>query len=218
MTITPDSVRELLSSEDYGHRLSALNQMRQLDPAIAFELVQVAVQDSNARVRYGAISQFATLGHQNRALSLQVLRNSLLTDKEMDVRAAAADSIAALKLTEAFDDLALVYHELNEWLVRFSIIAALGELGDPRAFELLAEALGSEEELIRTAAIGSLGELGDRRAIPLLMPYSTHPDWQIRHRIAQAFVRLGGEEVRSALETLAQDSEAVVAQAAQSAL
>ncbi len=47
----------------------------------------------------------------------------------MDVQAAAADSIAALKLTEAFEDLQQLYHTTSEWLVKLSIIAALGEMG-----------------------------------------------------------------------------------------
>ncbi|MFM7530519.1 MAG: HEAT repeat domain-containing protein, partial [Nodosilinea sp.] len=55
MTITPDSVRTLLHSEDYGDRIKAVNQLRQLDPAAAFDLVQLAAHDSNARVRYAAI-------------------------------------------------------------------------------------------------------------------------------------------------------------------
>lgn len=218
MTITPDSVREMLSSEDYGDRLTALNQMRQLDPTIAFELAQAAATDPNARVRYGAVSQISTLGNQDRAKALEILRDRLFTDKEMDVRAAAADSIGALKLTEGFDALSEVYHQLDDWLLRFSIIAALGELGDPRGFELLQEALNSDQELVKTAAIGSLGELGDRRAIALLLPYATDADWQVRHRVAQALGELGGEEVHSALEQLAQDEVEAVAQIAKSAL
>ncbi|HIK55603.1 MAG TPA: HEAT repeat domain-containing protein [Synechococcales cyanobacterium M55_K2018_004] len=214
MTITPDSVQELLSSEDFGQRLRAVNQMRQLDPAIAFRMIQTATADSNARVRYAAVSQLSTLGGQDLDVSLKLLRDRLLTDKEIDVRAAAADAIGALKLTAAFDDLKQVYHEIEEWLLQFSIIAALGELGEPRSFELLEEALGSTNELVKTAAIGSLGELGDRRAIPLLMPYVTHPDWQVRHRVVQALGRLNGEDVRSTLEQMANDPSEAVAQEA----
>jgi len=89
------------------------------------------------------------------------------------------------------------------WLKSFSIIATLGELGDPRSFELL-KALTSENDLVQTAAISSLGDLGDMQAIPLLVPYATHPDWQIRYRVVQALNRLGGQK-HSTLETLAND-------------
>ncbi|MGL4377233.1 MAG: HEAT repeat domain-containing protein, partial [Microcoleaceae cyanobacterium] len=62
MSITPESVQELLSSEDFGDRLRAVNQFRQLEEPIAFELAQRAMGDKNARVRYTAVCQMATLG------------------------------------------------------------------------------------------------------------------------------------------------------------
>ncbi len=217
MSVTPESVRELLNSEDFGQRLSAVNQFRQLDPAIAFDLVQVAIQDANARVRYSAVSQLANLGQQDPNLSLNLLR-TYLQDPEPDVQAVAADAIGALHLKEAFEDLQQLYHSTSEWLVQFSIIAALGELGDPRSFELLQSALDSDNELVKTAAVGSLGELGDPRALPLLIPYASDQDWQIRYRVVQALSRLEGPEARAALETLSRDEVEPVAQEAKTHL
>ncbi|WP_416672422.1 phycobilisome degradation protein NblB [Egbenema bharatensis] len=218
MSITPESVQELLSSDDFGQRLSAVNQLRQLDPQVAFEMIQSAIVDSSVRVRYAAVSQMSTLGHQNPALSLEVLRRCLLEDPETDVQAAAADSLGALKLTEAYDDLAMLYHQTSEWLVKFSIVAALGEMGDPRSFDLLSTALQSDNELVQTAAIGSLGELGDHRALPLLLPFVDNPDWQIRHRVAQALSHFDSPDARSALERMAQDEVDLVAHGAKAYL
>jgi HEAT repeat protein len=214
MSITPESVQELLSSDDFGQRLSAVNQLRQLDPQIAFDMIQTAIVDSSVRVRYAAVSQMATLGHQNPTLALEVLRRCLLEDPEPDVQAAAADSLGALKLTEAYDDLERLYHQTSEWLVKFSIIAALGELGDSRSFGLLSTALESDNELIQTAAIGSLGELEDERALPLLLNFVSHPDWQIRHRVAQALSHFDHSDAQAALAKLAQDEMEPVAQEA----
>jgi HEAT repeat protein len=218
MSVTPESVQELLSSEDFGHRLSGVNQLRQLDPSIAFDLIQPIVVDRNVRVRYAAVSQLSSLGQQNRSAALEILRRALTEDPEPDVQAAAADSIGALKLTEAFEDLQQLYHRSSEWLVQFSVIAALGELGDPRSFDLLETALQSENELVKTAAIGSLGELGDDRAVSLLLPHISDPDWQIRYRVAQALSHFNQPEVQSALEQLSQDEMQAVAQEAQSYL
>ncbi|MEB3358608.1 MAG: HEAT repeat domain-containing protein [Synechococcales bacterium] len=218
MDVTPESVKTLLESEDYGDRLSAVNQMRYLDVAAAFELIQLAIADINPRVRYAAVSQLSSLGSQNIAATERILRNCLLRDADPDVRAAAADSVGALKLTSAFDDLQVLYGGTSEWLVKFSIVAALGELGDPRGFEILEDAITSDNELIRTVAIGSLGELGDRRAIPILISYASSDDWQIRHRVAQALSRIGGTEVEPTLQTLAADTAAPVAQEAKSYL
>lgn len=218
MSVTPESVKQMLSSEDLGDRLRAVNQIRELEPAIAFELAQAAINDRNARVRYSAVSQMDTLGGQDLSTALSVLRDRLLNDPEPDVQAAAADCLGALKLTEAFEDLQQLYHTTPEWLVKFSIIATLGELGEPRSFELLKEALTSGNDLVQTAAISSLGELGDMEAIPLLIPYATNPDWQIRYRVVQALNRLGAPEAHSTLEALANDEVEAVAQEARNSL
>ncbi|MEH1865460.1 MAG: HEAT repeat domain-containing protein [Nostoc sp.] len=218
MSITSESVKQLLSSEDLGDRLRAVNQIRQLEPTVGFELIQTAISDRNSRVRYSAVSQMDTLGTQDLQLSLDILRDRLLHDSEVDVQAAAADCIGALQLHDAFEDLKEVYYKTDEWLIQFSIIATLGALGDPRAFELLKEALSSETELVQTAAISSFGELGNLEAVPLLAPYATNPDWQMRYRVVQALTLLGGAEAKSILETLANDEVEAIATEAKNSL
>lgn len=217
MTITPESVKTLLESTDLGDRLRAVNQIRTLEPAIGFELLLDAVEDTNPRVRYAAVSQLSSLGHQDRKKTLTLLRDRL-SDSEPDVQAAAADSIGALQLTEAFGDLQALYESTQEWLVKFSIVAALGELGDSRSFALLEDAIKAPNELMQMAAIGSLGELGDPRAIGLLIARASDPDWQIRYRVAQALAHFQTPEVRSTLEKLAHDETDQVAQEAKSGL
>lgn len=218
MTITPESIKDLLASEDFGDRIRGLNQLRQIEPKLAFELVKPKITDKNTRVRYAAVSQLDTLGQEDTATALAILRDRLFNDPEADVQAAAADAIGGLKLTEAFDDLANVYHQTEEWLVQFSIIAALGEMGDVRGLELLKEALDSNNNLLQTAAIGSLGELGDTSAISWLIPFADNEDWQIRYRLVQALGRLGGELARSTIERLTEDEMEQVAQEAKNNL
>ncbi len=218
MSITPESVQELLQSEDFGDRIKGINQLREIEPQVAFELIKPLVSDRNTRVRYAAVSLFDTLGKEDLTTSLDILRDRLYNDSEPDVQAAAADALGGLKLTEAFEDLVDVYQKSSDWLIQFSIIATLGELGEPRSFELLKEALTSENNLVQTAAISSLGELGDRRAIPILLPFADNDDWQVRHRLTQALGRLGGEEVYPTLEQLAGDEVELVAQEAKNNL
>jgi len=218
MSITPESVQQQLTSEDFSDRLRGLNQLRQLDPAIAYTLIKPRLVDSNTRVRYAAVSQFATLGQQDLDEALPLLLDLLHNDPEIDVKAAAADAIGGLKLASAFADLQQVYQQTNEWLLRFSIVAALGELGNTSALEFLADALQADEDLVRMAAISSLGELGDFRAIPLLLPFVEHDDWQVRYRLVQALANLGGAEATAALKTLANDTFNQVAQEAQTCL
>ncbi|MBE9228788.1 HEAT repeat domain-containing protein [Phormidium sp. LEGE 05292] len=218
MTITPDSVQKLLRSEELSDRLRAVNQLRQLDRSNAFKLVQIPIKDSNSRVRYAAVSQLDILGWENLETSLQILRDRLLNDSEVDVQAAAADCLGALQLKETLTDLEQAYHNTSEWLLQMSIIAALGEMGDIQAFNLLEEALQSKVDLVKTAAISSFGELGDLRAVPLLSHYSKDPDWQTRYRVVQALSRLGSPEALAVLQTMTNDEVEQIAKEAKNSL
>lgn len=214
MNVTSETVQNLINSQDFGDRLKGINALRKLPPSQAFVLIQPLVTDQNSRIRYIAVSQLSTLGKENLDLTLELLRDRLLNDSEIDVKAAAADAIGGLKLTVAFEDLKQVYQNTDQWLLQFSIVAILGELGDPRAFDLLQEVLKSENALLQTTAIASLGELEDQRAIPLLLPFVNHEDWQLRHRLAQALKHFNNPEVKEALQILAEDTAQPVAQEA----
>ena len=214
MDITPESVEANLNSNEFERRIRGINQLRLLDRDVAFKLVQPLVTDPNARIRYAAVSLFDLLGGQDLTTSLEILRDRLYNDSEVDVKAAAADAMGGLKLQESFADLEQVYYQSSDWLIQMSIVATLGELGHPKGFDLLSEALASSNELIASAAISSLGELGDLRALPLLASMIDHPDWQVRYRLTQSIHSLGGKEAQEALKSLTNDPHEEIAQTA----
>jgi HEAT repeat protein len=214
---TPETALALLNSEAFSDRIQGINVLRELAAADAFPLLVPVLADSNVRVRYAAVSLLASVGQVDLPQSLELLRAGL-KDPEMDVVAAAADAIAGLRLHDGYPDLRELYQENTDWIVRFSIVSALGELGDPRGFEILEHAIASQDVLLVPAAIGALGELGDPRAIPLIVPYVTDADWQVRHRVLQALLRFNTPETKAALQTLAQDAEGRIAEQAQQAL
>ncbi len=210
MSITKESVQTLLSSTDFGDRLRGVNQLRELDRAVSFEMVQPIVQDSNVRVRYAAMSQLSSLGHENPTRTLEMLRVGI-KDPEADVQAAAADCIGALHLVEAYPELKQLYISTSDWIVQMSIVATLGELGEPLAIEILESAINSGTELLIVSAIGALGELKDERAIAILEPFAKNPDSQIRYRVAQALAYFPDSiEAKAILNTMVNDSEALV--------
>ncbi len=210
MSITAESVQTLLHSADFGDRLRGVNQLRELDRAVAYEMIVPMVQDSNVRVRYAAMSQLSSLGQENPAKTLELLRVGM-RDAEADVQAAAADCVGALHLVEAFPELQQLYVSTPHWIVQMSIVATLGELGDPRAIELLDSAINSGTELLVVSAIGALGELRDDRAIALLQPFAQDPDSQIRYRVAQALAYFpNSSEAKAVLSTMTRDTEALV--------
>lgn len=213
-----DRLLAQLQAEDLGERLRAINQARPLPPEQALEVLWRGCEDTNARVRYAAVSQLGTLTLPDPSLPLPLLLGLLKQDPEFDVRAAAAAALGDLKQPQVLPDLLQAYQAEPEWLAQFSIIAALGELGNPEAFETLAQALSTGNELIRTAAAAALGDLADPRAIPVLVSRLTDPDWQLRYRITLALARIGGEATRPGLTQLASDPVEQVATQAQQAL
>jgi HEAT repeat protein len=216
--LTMAVLQERLGDSELGVRMAVLNQSRHLSDGERWQLMQKAATDTNARIRYAAISQMATLGHVDETTAADVLGTALRQDPEMDVRAAAADALGALKVQAALPLLAEAFTNTQDWLLQFSVIAALGELGNPEAFDLLEQATGHSNELVRIAALGALGELGDVRAVPILLGFVHDPDWQIRHRVAQALGAFHQPETFRALEQLQQDSSTQVAEAAQVAI
>ncbi len=218
MSVTPADVQPLLISENLGDRLTGVNLLRQLDPAIAFELIQPLVTDTNERVRYAAVSQLDPLGRQDPVIALSLLRDRLQNDPEIDVKAAAADVIGGLQLTQAYDDLKQLYHQTSDWLLQLSIIATLGELGEPKGIELLEDALQSDNGLVRISAVSALGELGSIEAIPLLVQLVKDEDWQVRYRLVQALGKLGGKEAQEALKILTEDPMEQVAKEAKESI
>jgi HEAT repeat protein len=204
MSNLSEATQALLTSEDFGSRLRGIDQLRRLDPAVAFAAVRGLTTDRNTRVRYAAVSMLASIGQVDRSASLELLRAGLV-DKEPDVQAAAADALGGLKLTEAYDDIRQLYESTRDWIVQFSLVAALGEFGDPRGFDLLEDAIRSDNELLCTAAIGSLGELGDPRGVALIVPFADHEDWQIRYRVVQALSNFATPEAHAAMARLAND-------------
>ena len=218
MSFTPETIQKDLNSDDFGDRLRGVNQLRELDPKVAFPMIVPLIQDPHVRVRYAAVSQLDTLGVVDPEKSLELMRERLQNEPEADVKAAAADVIGALKLTDGYEDLVQLYNSTTDWMVRMSIVAGVGVLGDPRGFELLKEALATPEPLVQLAAVSAFGDLGDPAAIELLLPFVQNDDWQIRQRLVQALSRFDAPEATHALETLAQDKAEPVANYAKDCL
>ncbi len=207
------AIQQLLTSTEVGDRLQGLNQLRLLEPEVAFRLIEPLIQDKNSRIRYAAVSQLASLGQVNPTQAQDLLRDRLLNDTETDVRAAAADAMAALQLPFVLEDLEMAYRSTNDWLLQFSIIAALGALGNPAAVGLLTEALSSSQELVMLAAIGSLGELKQPETVEILRRFVDYPDWQVRQRLAIALGQIGTLEAKELLEQMQSDSAQTVVEA-----
>jgi HEAT repeat protein len=210
MTPTPESVRALLASENFGDRLRGVNHLRELDKKIAFELLQPAIQDSNTRVRYAAVSLMDTVGDADLPKSLEILQ-ACLQDPEYDVKSAAADALGGLKLTAAIPELIELYHNTNEWLLQLSIVASLGAMPDPRSLQLFAESIASEVELVRMTTVQAIGDMAVPAGVDILRQVVAEPDTQIRFRVAEALGKIGDPAAKELLAGMSNDVDPQVA-------
>lgn len=200
MSESDGSIEGLLGSQSSLERIRGVNR---IDEYGTFsdqveQLAHMSCEDGDNQVRYSAISRLASVKRDSLSpdqvtLILDCVRRVLTTDREVTCQAGAADVITALKLSEAFDDLINRYKTSTDWVLKFTILAGLGEMGDERSFDFLKEVIdndGDGETLLLTAAIGSLGELGDKRGLPIVEKYLEHEDLPLRERAKIAVDRL----------------------------
>lgn len=194
---TDPPVAEQLASADFLERIRGINRIEEISTTSdrVSALVPMATEDPIQQVRYAAIARISNFDHeelssQDAEKVLAAARFVLLNDKEPSCQSGAADLIAGLKLSDGFDDLVDTFNRTTDWMLKFSIAAGLGEMGDPKAFGFLTEILEDNKEgqdlLLITAALGALGELGDKRGIPVIEKYLENEDASIRERASIA--------------------------------
>lgn len=122
-----------------------------------------------------------------------------LADSGDDVQWFAVRALGQLKAPEALEPLIEVMKTSGNNGVRADAAEALGEIGDPRAFDALHEALGDETSLVRAAVAKALGNLGDTRAIPALLRLIGDDGFDSRRYAAYALAKFDDPRVAPAL-------------------
>lgn len=204
MAAADPPVPEQLTSDDFLDRIRGINRIEEISGISnrLSALIPIATEDPNQQVRYAAISRISNFDHESLSDEdaekvLSAARFVMLNDKESSCQSGAADLIAGLKLSDGFDDLVDTFNRTSDWMLKFSIAAGLGEMGDPKAFDFLTSVLDDKQEsdfLLMAAAIGSLGELGDKRGIPVIEKFLSNEDASIRERAKIAHTMLTGTE------------------------
>jgi len=164
---------------------------------------------SDAEVREAVVQALGVLGGSRVTGPLTMV----LTDHEGEVRKAASVALGKLGETkwrawvkgdecdferlgrsgdrDAVEPLLKVLRERDSGSRREAAAGALGELGDPRAFKPLMEALDSSNLALQKAAASGLGKLGDPRAFEPLVATLDHRDSRLGDVAAEALGELG---------------------------
>jgi HEAT repeat protein len=88
------------------------------------------------------------------------------------------------------------------------VVEALGEIGEPRSFESVLQALDDDRVDVRVAAVEALGKLADTRGVdPLSTLLETEPDPRLRFTIMLALNRIKGRPDRTVLAAAIRDED-----------
>ncbi|WP_437319537.1 HEAT repeat domain-containing protein [Sorangium sp. So ce385] len=198
--IEPDSVaygpqtrailKEALYSRAMTQVLFAVDQLRQLDPALVREAVPALARHGSARVRALAVRLAAELEHEEGA----EIARAAVRDRNTAVRVAAVDALAALLREDAHDEL----------------LALARESDAPRAAS--AGAPGDDE--LRAAAIAALlrycGLDGMLDGAPRLRALLESPSPRDRVAAARILGMVGHASLQRALARLIGDPDPAV--------
>jgi HEAT repeat protein len=133
-----------------------------------------------------------------------------LEDTSPDVRYMVALSLGRLGAEEAVEPLMELYRGDPELMPRQAAVAALGELGDTRATDVLLEALTDELPDLRFQATSALTQVNPGAAVAPLRHALGDDDPEVRASAAAALGDLGDAQATDELHQLLDDDSVAV--------
>ena len=147
-------VDALADGENPGRRNAALETLVRTG-AVAVPILLEATNGSDVDVRKQIVDVLAGIGDSQADPRLR----ELLRDEDANVRAASADAIGAVGVTDSTDELLACANDDEEPLVRLSCLRALARL--EVSVEVADVSAALDDPLLRAAAIGALGNSED---------------------------------------------------------
>ncbi|HIK33658.1 MAG TPA: HEAT repeat domain-containing protein [Oscillatoriales cyanobacterium M59_W2019_021] len=201
-------IKVYLNSSDSQNRLKALTELRKYDAEDAIPLLLQARNDPEFIVRsFVAMG----LGRKQSDEAFECLLQMLTGDRDYNVRAEAANSIA-LYGERSIAPLMTSFERDDHWLVRRSILAAMAEMTAPDAlYQICQIGLLDEDLTVRDAAIESMSLLaGSHReadALESLLSFVSADSWRTRYAVARALKSFNAPSAKSALSYLSRDTD-----------
>ena len=184
-------LQEAIASGDPVRAMPALTQLRFVSDGEAVPLLVLGTEQKPFLVRSLSCSG---LGYKRTEQGWDVLRRLLVNDEDPNVRAEAANALASYGVDRAWPLLQNAYAADDAWLVRCSILSALAEQPEINLswlMELATMAIADPDGTVRVSGAEILGRL-------------------VRDGSGQPV----GEQARSLLQPLQQDSDHRVVAAA----
>ena len=184
-----------LADHAEGVRSAAARTLGQFAGPSTGELLNIALRDTSAWVRYYAVR---SLARQQYMPALNDLLQLAQFDPAMQVRVAAVEALGTFG-TQAAGPILTEFAKSSDTNLACAALMALGIGGFDIAFPILADVILADDAARRLAAIRSLGEFRRAESVPALAKLAASPETEIGLAAIHALQRLAMPEAVNAL-------------------
>ncbi|MEL6440480.1 MAG: HEAT repeat domain-containing protein [Cyanobacteria bacterium J06621_8] len=201
-------IKAYIDSPDPQHRIKAITELRNYEPSLVVPLLKRRMYDQEFVIRsFVAMG----LGYKQTDEGFKLLKNLMEQDSDYNVRAEASNSLAKYGAA-AIPHLVKLFQQDTNWLVRYSILAAIDLTQHPEAaLELADLGLRGDSEVVMEAAIAILGQLTqtpqEAAALDLLLAAAKSEEATVRAQVARILSCFDNPRAQAALSNLRQDGD-----------
>ena len=201
-------IETYLESSNPQKRMKAITELRHYEPPLVVPLLKRRMYDKEFMIRsFVAMG----LGFKRTDEAFELLINIMENDKDYNVRAEAANSLAKYG-EKSIPHLVKLFQKDAHWLVRQSIFAAIDLTKYPEILlDLSILGLQGEDPVVKLTAITNLGQLAETAqasfALELLLEAANADQAIVRAQVAKTLKHFADPRVEAILLKLRQDSD-----------
>ena len=202
-------IETYLNSPDSQNRMKGIVELRHHNPEVVVPLLKRRMHDKEFMIRSYVAMGF---GYKQTEEGFEALLNIINNEKDPNVRAEAANSLAKYGLYRALPYLEELFEQESHWLVRQSIFAVMEDMNYSDILLKMCEiGLKGEDPLVRLTAIANLGRFAQtpqsEKVLQMLLPLAVSDIWHVRAKVAKALRKFHSPEAQAALMELRQDRD-----------
>ena len=201
-------IETYLESPNPQNRMKAITELRHYDPPLVVPLLKRRMYDQEFMIRsFVAMG----LGFKRTDEGFELLVNIIENDKDYNVRAEAANSLAKYG-EQSIPHLVKLFQKDSHWLVRQSIFAAIDLTKYPEILlDLSVLGLKGNDPVVKLTAIANLGQLAESAqassALEMLLEAAGSEKAIIRAQVARTLKHFPDPRAEATLMQLRQDSD-----------
>ncbi|NET52136.1 MAG: HEAT repeat domain-containing protein [Merismopedia sp. SIO2A8] len=203
-----NQIEAYIDSPNPQERIKAITELRKYTPSVVVPLLKRRMYDQEFIIRsFVAMG----LGSKQTDEAFQALVNLIEYEKDTNVRAEAANSLAKYG-ERAYPHLMQLFEQDSNWLVRYSILAALPGTDAPEiVLQLCLWGIAGENTFIQKASIANLEKLQRtsqaEEALEILLSLAKIEEPEIRAQVARALGYFEQPKAKAALVEMQQDQD-----------